>query len=61
MLSLNSGTIFLVHTPQVVDGLCNANLVDGTVVDDAVDDGTVVDGQSYVGKECEDVLCATMD
>eukprot|EP00974_Lingulodinium_polyedra_P094045 9113489-Lingulodinium_polyedra.AAC.1 len=52
----------LLSTPlQVADGLCTANLVDGTVLDDVVDDDTVVDGQSYVGRDCEDVLCVAMD
>eukprot|EP00974_Lingulodinium_polyedra_P080891 7836704-Lingulodinium_polyedra.AAC.1 len=61
MLFLSSGTIFVAHTLQIADGICNANLVDGTVVHDSVDDDMVVDGQSDVGKDCEDVLCATMD
>eukprot|EP00974_Lingulodinium_polyedra_P021144 2042136-Lingulodinium_polyedra.AAC.1 len=61
MLYLSFGTIFLVHALQVADGICNANLVDGTVVDDSVDADTVVDGQSFVGKGCEDALCATKD
>eukprot|EP00974_Lingulodinium_polyedra_P112299 10863926-Lingulodinium_polyedra.AAC.1 len=61
MLSSSSGTIFLVHTLQIADGLCNANLVDGAVVDDIVDADTVVDGHADVGKDCERALCATMD
>eukprot|EP00974_Lingulodinium_polyedra_P116707 11160200-Lingulodinium_polyedra.AAC.1 len=49
------------NTLQVADGLCYANFVDGTVVDDTPDDDTVVDRQAYVGKYCQDALRATMD